>query len=118
MPGRTKPSLNSQKPFYPYLLAGVGYNFNFFKESGFVTEQFPGLKADLDNSFGLKAGVGIDLFALSDSWAINMEFFWKYNRANITFSDGVNTYHDDYNGHSLNILFGFRYYVPTGPFDW
>ena len=110
--------LSDKKPFYPYLLAGAGYNFNFFEESGYVKEQFPGLKADLDNAFGFKVGVGADLFLLSDNLAINIEFFWKYNRANITFQDGNNVYPDEYKGHSLDILLGVRYYVPTGPFDW
>jgi hypothetical protein len=111
--------LERTQPISPYVLLAVGYNLNFFgEEDAYLAECGADCNVDIDNTFSLKAGFGMDLFVLFENAAINLEVAWKYNKADIDFISGADTVaSDDYNGSTVYLLIGFRYHFPISPFD-
>ena len=109
--------LGSGTPFSPYFIFGVGYNFNFFSEdSGLSSTVGVNRQVDLDDSFALMTGIGADMFFMSDRFAMNLEVKVKHNRAHMKVMSGtVQEGLFDFKGHSLSILFGFRYHFPSSP---
>ncbi len=110
--------LGSGTPFSPYLIFGVGYNFNFFSEdSGLATTVSADSRVDLDNSYTFVSGIGADMFFLSDRFSLNLEIKVKHNRAHLKVISGAGLEGLlDFKGHSFSILFGFRYHFPSDPF--
>jgi len=111
--------LERTQPISPYVLLAVGYNLNSFsEEDAYLAECGADCNVDIDNTFSLKAGFGVDLFVLFENAAINFEVAWKYNKADIDFFSGRDLVaSDDYNGSALYLLIGFRYHFPVSPFD-
>ncbi len=106
------------EPFSPYFLLAGGYNLNSFSvEDAYLAECGADCRVDIDNSFALKAGFGVDMFVLFENAAINFEVAWKYNRADLDFlSGGSESASDDYDGSAVAVLVGFRYHFPADPF--
>ncbi len=111
--------LERTQPISPYVLLAVGYNLNLFgEEDAYLAECGADCSVEIDNTFSLKAGFGMDLFVLFENAAINLEVAWKYNKADIDFISGADTVaSDDYNGSTIDLLIGFRYHFPVSPFD-
>ena len=111
--------LERTRPISPYVLFAGGYNLNSFsEEDSYLAECGADCSVDIDNTFSLKAGFGVDLFVLFENAAINFEVAWKFNKADIDFISGGETVaSDDYNGSALSLLIGFRYHFPISPFD-
>jgi opacity protein-like surface antigen len=71
-----------------------------------------------ENSFGIKAGGGIDYF-LTENLALNTEVGWKFNRGTLrigaTDSRGQGwTGNNHFNADTVSVVFGVRYYLPKG----
>ena len=115
---RFEGSLDRSRPVSPYFLFAAGYNFNSFSEEDAYVDACGGdCRIEIDNSFTIKAGFGVDLFLLFENAALNIEFAWKYNKADMDFiSDGTVVASDDYNGSALSLLLGFRYHFPVDDF--
>jgi hypothetical protein len=111
--------LEKTKPVSPYFLLASGYNFNYFREDDtYLASCGEGCRIDIDNTLTIKVGFGLDMFLLSDTTAINVEVAWKYNKADMDFITGGNEIASDaFDGSSLGLFFGFRYYFPVSPFD-
>ena len=74
-------NLNS---FHPYFSLGLGYSINSFGISGTIAGvPTAGITTSLGNSFSVKPGVGFNYF-VTKSLALNAEFDWKWNKANLT----------------------------------
>ncbi len=115
---RVEGHLERPQTFSPYILFACGYNLNFFDEEDAYQESCgEDCRIDIDNSFAIKAGFGVDMLVLFENAAINIEVAWKYNKADMDFESGGNvTDSGDYDGSALNLLFGFRYFFPTSSF--
>jgi len=110
--------LDRTQPISPYFLFAGGYNLNSFSEDdGYQEACEEDCSVDVDNSFTIKAGFGVDMFVLFENAAINAEISWKHNKADMDFfSGGAQVASDDYSGSALNLLLGFRYHFPVSPF--
>jgi hypothetical protein len=106
------------RPISPYFLLVSGYNFNSFRENDtYLSSCGENCHIDIDNTLTIKVGFGLDMFLLSDTTAINVEAAWKYNKADMDFiTDGTEIASDAFDGSSLSLFFGFRYYFPVSPF--
>jgi hypothetical protein len=111
--------LERGQPLSPYFLFAGGYNLNSFsEEDAYLASCGDDCRINIDNSFTIKAGFGVDMFLLFENAAINIEVAWKHNRADMDFiSGGTVVASDTYNGSALSLLFGFRYHFPVTPFD-
>jgi hypothetical protein len=107
--------LERSQPISPYFLVAGGYNLNSFsEEDAYLAACGDGCGINLDNSFTIKAGFGVDMFLLFENAAINVEIAWKHNRADMDFiSGGTVVASDTYNGSALSLLLGFRYHFPV-----
>lgn len=116
---RAECHLQRTPPISPYFFLAGGYNINSFgEEDAYLAACGEGCRIKIDNGFGIKAGFGADLFVLFENGAISLEAAWKYNKADMDFIWGGETVvSDDYNGSALNLLIGFRYHFPIGPFE-
>jgi hypothetical protein len=116
---RVEGHLEKTQPISPYVLLAVGCNINSFSEDdAYLAECGQDCRINIDDTFAIKAGLGVDLFVLFENAAINFELAWKYNKADIDFISGTETVaSDDYNGNTLYLLIGFRYRFPIDPFD-
>ncbi len=110
--------LERTQPISPYFLFAGGYNLNSFsEEDAYLGACGEGCRIDIDNTFALKAGFGVDMFVLFENAAINFEVAWKYNKADIDFISGGDVVaSDSYDGSALSLLVGFRYHFPVSPF--
>ncbi len=110
--------LDRTQPVSPYFLFAGGYNLNAFSEDdAYLQACGEDCSVDVDNSFTIKAGFGVDLFVLFENAALNAEISWKYNKADVDFyAGGEQVASDDYNGSALSLLLGFRYHFPISPF--
>ena len=110
--------LERGQPISPYFLFASGYNLNSFsEEDAYLAACGDDCAINLDNSFTIKAGFGVDMFLLFENAAINIEIAWKHNRADMDFiSGGTVVASDTYNGSALSLLLGFRYYFPVSSF--
>jgi hypothetical protein len=110
--------LERTQPISPYFLLAGGYNLNAFSEDdAYLEASGEGAHINIDNSFTIKAGFGVDMFLLFENAALNVEIAWKHNKADMDFfSGGAQVGSDEYNGSALNLLLGFRYHFPVSSF--
>ena len=109
--------LERSQPLSPYFLFAGGYNLNSFsEEDAYLASCGDDCRINIDNSFTIKAGFGVDMFLLFENAAINIEIAWKHNKADMDFfSGGAQFGSDDYSGSALSLLLGFRYHFPVSP---
>ena len=109
--------LERRQPLSPYFLFAGGYNLNSFsEEDAYLASCGDDCRINIDNSFTIKAGFGVDMFLLFENAAINVEIAWKHNRADMDFISGSTVVASDtYNGSALSLLLGFRYHFPVSP---
>lgn len=110
--------LEKTRPVSPYFLLASGYNFNSFREDdAYLGSCGDDCRIDIDNTLTIRVGFGAEMFLLSDDIAIDAEVEWTYNKADMDFvQDGIEVASDDYDGSSLGLLLGFRYFFPVSPF--
>ncbi len=115
---RVEGHLERTQSISPYILFAFGYNLNFFdEEDAYLESCEEDCRIDIDNSFAIKAGFGVDMLVLFENAAINLEVTWKYNKADMDFISGGNVADaGDYDGSALNLLIGFRYIFPGSSF--
>lgn len=98
------PLVGLRGPSGSYLVAGAGYQFNFFEfdEPGDV---------EMDDSVAVKVGAGWDFF-LNDHLALNVEMAWCFNKADFIVKDGDGTtvFEDELDASVLYGLVGVRHY--------
>ena len=99
-----------------YVFLGLGYNINSYDPKGKVkgTAESLGVSYDVevDNTFALKVGGGVETFFTEDL-AFNMEFGWKLNIGDAQeLVNGTEVLSGDFNGSALSVLVGLRYYFP------
>jgi hypothetical protein len=104
------------KRFAPYVFFGGGYAINSFDPSRKLKDEATslgiGYGVEMDNTYVLKAGAGVDAF-LTDCLALNAELGWRYNEAEgREFLNGVRVSSGDFNASVIAILVGFHYYLP------
>ncbi len=100
------------KKVSPYGLLACGYTINQFDESASFKEAY-GATAhiELDNSYIIKAGLGIDMFLLSDTVAINLEAGMSYNIGRMRIIGETEVGEDDFYNYTMFLVIGFRYYL-------
>ncbi len=110
--------LDRNRPVSPYFLLAAGYNLNSFSEDDAYEAACGGdCRIEIDNSFTIKAGFGVDLFVLFENAALSFESAWKYNKADMDFiSNGTVVASEDNNGSALSLYLGFRYHFPVDDF--
>lgn len=85
----------------PYAIAGLGGNFNSFRESD---ECGPPCALDVDDTLAVRVGGGVDYF-VTNALALNAELGWKLNSGEAEDSIG-DTFDVELN--TLSVLFGGR----------
>ena len=101
----------------PYCMLACGYTFNQFKESQSFKDAYgPRAYIELDNAYMVKSGLGIDMFFLSETVAINLEAGMSYSIGGMHIVGDTVDGRDDYNRSVLFLVMGFRYYLPDSSF--
>ena len=92
------------QPYVPYGVLGLGAIFWDFKEEGLTA----GSTVDVDTSFGVKLGGGVDWF-INDHWAINFEATYTFADADTTVKNSSGSVTSTANADFWNIGGGLKY---------
>ncbi len=105
------------KKVSPYAFLSCGYTYNIFRESASFKTIFGAMAhIELDNSFIIKSGLGIDMFLLSETFAINLEAGMSYSIGRMHIIGETVSGDDDFYNYVMFFVVGVRYYFPESSF--